>query len=129
MCLVVLLFFVVGLVGLIEVMGDEVDQGSIYYMYGILTDLGVSQVFTYLAGSLSRIFTTLQEVDDKLILYGFIAGFALNTVLAAQMVYYWRSPASAKHAEEFGEKPKEIAMGSSTGASTKGKGPSTRRRG
>ena len=92
------------------------------------------QVFTYLAGSLSRIFTTLQEVDDKLILYGFIAGFALNAVLAAQMVYYWRSSsvATAERGEEaYSEKPKkeEIAVGSSTGASTKGKGPSTRRRG
>ncbi len=86
-------------------------------------------MFTYLAGSLSRIFTTLQEVDDKIILYGFIAGFALNAVLAAQMVYYWRSPTTAKHTKGSGEKPKEIAMGSSTGASSKAKGPSTRRRG
>ena len=73
-------------------------------------------------------------MDDKLILYGFIAGFALNAVLAAQMVYYWRSSstATAEQGEEaYSEKPKKeiIAMGSSTGASTKGKGPSTRRRG
>ncbi len=98
-----------------------------------LSFLSFPQVFTYLAGSLSRIFTTLQEVDDKLILYGFIAGFALNAVLAAQMVYYWRSSAAtAEQGEEaYSEKPKKeiIAMGSSTGASTKGKGPSTRRRG
>ncbi|KAL8946534.1 MAG: hypothetical protein Q9222_007086, partial [Ikaeria aurantiellina] len=87
-------------------------------------------VFTYLAGSLSRIFTTLQEVDDKLILYGFIGGFLLNAVLAAQMVYYWRSLATANHAAEIGEKPKEKAMSSTTGASpAKGKGPTTRRRG
>lgn len=52
-------------------------------------------MFNYLIGSLSRIFTTLQEVDDKLILYGFVAGFALNVVLAAQMVYYWNAPAPA----------------------------------
>ncbi|KAF2857736.1 mannose-P-dolichol utilization defect 1 protein [Piedraia hortae CBS 480.64] len=48
-------------------------------------------VFNYLAGSLTRIFTTLQEVDDKLILYGFVAGFVLNAILAAQMMYYWNS--------------------------------------
>ncbi|KAL8714560.1 MAG: hypothetical protein Q9220_001508 [cf. Caloplaca sp. 1 TL-2023] len=92
--------------------------------------LSAFTVFTYLAGSLSRIFTTLQEVDDKLILYGFIGGFLLNAVLAAQMVYYWRSPATASHAAELGDKPKQIAMGSSSGASpAKGKGPTTRRRG
>lgn len=44
------------------------------------------QVFNYLFGSLTRIYTTLQEVDDKLILSGFIGGFVLNVVLAAQMV-------------------------------------------
>nr|POE83812.1 mannose-p-dolichol utilization defect 1 protein like [Quercus suber] len=56
--------------------------------------LSAFAVFNYLAGSLSRIFTTLQEVDDNLILYGFVSGFLLNAVLAAQMVYYWNAPAS-----------------------------------
>ena len=46
----------------------------------------VTQVFNYLFGSLTRIYTTLQEVDDKLILAGFVGGFVLNMVLAAQMV-------------------------------------------
>ncbi len=50
-------------------------------------------MFNYLLGSLSRIFTTLQEVGDKLILFGFVSGFALNLVLATQMVYYWEAPA------------------------------------
>lgn len=89
----------------------------------------VTQVFNYLLGSLMRIFTTLQEVDDKLILYGFIAGFTLNAVLAAQMVYYWKSPATASHAAEIGEGPEKLAMGESTGSSAKAKGPTTRRRG
>ncbi|KAL8756584.1 MAG: hypothetical protein Q9184_004452 [Pyrenodesmia sp. 2 TL-2023] len=94
---------------------------------GMLSAFGV---FTYLMGSLSRIYTTLQEVDDKLILYGFVAGFLLNAVLAAQMVYYWRSPGTAKHAQELGQKPRElVAKAESTGVEKKGKGPSTRRRG
>ena len=85
------------------------------------------QVFNYLAGSLSRIFTTLQEVDDKLILYGFVAGFALNAILAAQMVYYWNSP--GKSTIKKGKQP-EVAVGSATGSSPpKGKEPSTRKRG
>ena len=48
-------------------------------------------MFNYLFGSLARVFTTLSEVDDVIILYGFIAGFALNIVLAGQMVYYWNA--------------------------------------
>ena len=83
----------------------------------------------FCAGSLSRIFTTWQEVDDRMILYQFVAGFLLNAVLAAQMVYYWRSPATARHAAEVGKEPEKMAMGSGTGSAGKGKGPSTRRRG
>lgn len=61
---------------------------------GTYADHIVMQVFSYLFGSMSRIFTTLQEVPDKVILYGFLAGFALNVVLAAQMLVYWNAPAS-----------------------------------
>ena len=83
----------------------------------------------FCAGSLSRIFTTIQEVDDKMILSQFVAAFLLNSILAAQMIYYWKSPATASHAKELGKEPEKIAMGSSSGAASKGKGPSTRRRG
>lgn len=89
----------------------------------------IMQVFNYLLGSLSRIFTTLQEVDDELILYGFVAGFALNAVLAAQMLYYWNSSQTAGHAGELGKKPEKIVMGSSTSAQTKVRNVTTRRRG
>ncbi|PYH47357.1 putative monosaccharide-P-dolichol utilization protein [Aspergillus saccharolyticus JOP 1030-1] len=102
--------------------------------------LSAFAVFNYLAGSLSRIFTTLQEVDDKLILYGFIAGFSLNLVLAAQMLYYWNSPAVSQGKKTTQGKP----IGSATSVSTpkptatssgisspkaSGKTPTTRRRG
>lgn len=88
------------------------------------------QIFNYLAGSLSRIFTTLQEVDDKLILYGFIAGFALNLVLASQMIYYWNAP-SAKVRGKMKEAPVAAPASSGTSSATtpKSKGPTTRRRG
>lgn len=86
------------------------------------------QVFNYLAGSLSRIFTTLQEVDDKLILYGFIAGFVLNAILAAQMVYYWNAP-TAKAKGKRREMVSAAATSGSTTATPKGMKPTTRRRG
>lgn len=69
-----------------------------------------------------------------MILYGFVAGFALNCVLAAQMVYYWNAP-SAKARGKRKEVPAVAAAptsGSSTARSTtpnKSKGPTTRRRG
>jgi len=76
-------------------------------------------------------------VDDKKILYGFIAGFVLNLVLALQMIYYWNAPsAKAKGKRKLVEvqqqqqqqQPVEAAPAASTSATPK-KGPTTRRRG
>lgn len=92
-------------------------------------------MFNYLLGSLSRIFTTLQEVDDKLILYSFVAAFVLNLILAAQMLYYWKAPAPTP-AQKIQAKKVEMMEGvhvpavKSTAVSpSPGKGPTTRRRG
>jgi mannose-P-dolichol utilization defect protein 1 len=82
----------------------------------------------------------LQEVDDPLILYGFIAGFVLNAILAFQMFYYWNSPATKTSESKKLNKPvagdrKEMARAVSSGATPSyasaatGKSPSTRRRG
>ncbi|KAI1766135.1 mannose-P-dolichol utilization defect 1 protein [Hypoxylon sp. FL1150] len=110
---------------------SKVPQIAAIYQQGGTGQLSAFTVFNYLAGSLSRIFTTLQEVDDKLILYGFVAGFALNLVLAAQMVYYWNAP-SAKARGKMKEAAPTPAAGQVSGASSatpKSKGPTTRRRG
>jgi len=82
----------------------------------------------------------LQEVDDKLILYGFIAGFTLNLILAAQTVYYWNSPSSkATPAHKLNKTGKQAVKESvreniapqafSSGSSAQTMSPSTRRRG
>ena len=43
-----------------------------------------------LAGSAVRIFTTLREVPDKLILFMFMSGFLCNLTLVLQILYYWK---------------------------------------
>lgn len=86
-------------------------------------------------------------MDDKLILYGFVAGFALNAVLAAQMVYYWNAPSAKAKGKQRAQleatplvpgapslAPAPPSAFASTGAATgatpnKSKGPTTRRRG
>merc|ERR1712093_222693 len=73
---------------------SKLPQIITVWQQGGTGQLSAFAVFNYLFGSLSRIFTTLQEVDDKLILYGFISGFVLNAVLALQMIYYWNSAPS-----------------------------------
>ncbi|EAU34430.1 hypothetical protein ATEG_05361 [Aspergillus terreus NIH2624] len=109
---------------------SKLPQILTIWQEGSTGQLSAFAVFNYLAGSLTRIFTTLQEVDDKLILYGFIAGFSLNVILAGQMLYYWNTPSKTKKqpARKQTEKPAAVK---STGASPKpsGRTPTTRRRG
>ncbi|KAI9702256.1 MAG: hypothetical protein M1820_006188 [Bogoriella megaspora] len=108
---------------------SKVPQVWTIWQEGGTGQLSAFAVFNYLAGSLSRIFTTLQEVDDKLILYGFVAGFALNAVLAGQMIYYWNSPTSSKTSEvKLQDSGKGIGISSGV-ASSSVKKPTTRRRG
>ncbi|KAF2148728.1 mannose-P-dolichol utilization defect 1 protein [Myriangium duriaei CBS 260.36] len=116
---------------------SKVPQIATVWREGETGQLSAFAVFNYLVGSLTRIFTTLQEVDDKLILYGFISGFVLNAVLAAQMVYYWNSPASKKteskkltnRGKEAFAMPTAASQGRSSATATPSKSPSTRRRG
>lgn len=44
-----------------------------------------------LIGSLARIFTTLQEVNDVLILFGFIIGALTNAAIVAQVLLFWQN--------------------------------------
>ncbi|KAF4124945.1 hypothetical protein GMORB2_3784 [Geosmithia morbida] len=110
---------------------SKLPQIVAIYQQGGTGQLSAFAIFNYLAGSLTRIFTTLQEVDDKLILYGFISGFALNLVLALQMVWYWNAPSEkAKGKQRAVAAPSSAATAAkSTGASTPKKAPTTRRRG
>ncbi len=98
---------------------SKVPQIVAIWQAGGTGQLSAFTVFNYLAGSLSRIFTTLQEVDDKLILYSFVAGFALNAVLAAQMVYYWNAAPASKATPAARAAP--AAASPTAGKKTKGK--------
>ncbi|OJJ64085.1 hypothetical protein ASPSYDRAFT_84114 [Aspergillus sydowii CBS 593.65] len=119
---------------------SKVPQILTIWQEGGTGQLSAFAVFNYLAGSLSRIFTTLQEVDDKLILYGFLAGFSLNLILAAQMLYYWNSPAQTKKQQAAQSKPKQAQRKPEATPATRrtaaspspkpsNKTPTTRRRG
>ncbi|CAF9916504.1 MAG: hypothetical protein GOMPHAMPRED_001028 [Gomphillus americanus] len=125
-----------GAAGVMSV-ASKVPQIWTIFSQGGTGQLSAFAVFNYLIGSLSRIYTTLQEVDDKLVLYTFLAAFSLNAVLAAQMVYYWNAPATAPHAKELGPKAKRLAhaemdngspIAMSSSAAPRPKSPTTRRR-
>ncbi|RDL38784.1 Mannose-P-dolichol utilization defect 1 protein [Venustampulla echinocandica] len=108
---------------------SKLPQIMTVWQQGGTGQLSAFAVFNYLAGSLSRIFTTLQEVDDKLILYGFVSGFILNAILAAQMVYYWNAPATKVTERKEKVVPSAAPSSGTTTATPKGKSPTTRRRG
>ncbi|KAJ2808357.1 hypothetical protein H4R20_000906 [Coemansia guatemalensis] len=55
--------------------------------------LSAFAVFNYFFGTAARLFTTLVEVDDTLVLVGAVLAVIANGVLAAQMVYYWNAAA------------------------------------
>ncbi|KAF2212389.1 hypothetical protein CERZMDRAFT_41828 [Cercospora zeae-maydis SCOH1-5] len=110
---------------------SKLPQIITIFQEGGTGQLSAFAIFNYLAGSLARIFTTLQEVDDKLILYGFLAGFSLNLVLALQMVYYWNgSSTKQKRLDPTKEgAPTYAKVVKASGSDKSKKSPSTRRRG
>ncbi|KAK6329807.1 hypothetical protein TWF730_006106 [Orbilia blumenaviensis] len=77
-------------------LASKIPQIYTVWQQGGTGQLSAFAVFNFLAGSLARVFTTLQEVDDPLILWGYLGGAILNAVLTAQMIYYWNSSGSSK---------------------------------
>lgn len=47
------------------------------------------------AGSLARIFTSIQETNDSLIILNFVASSFVNIILTLQILYYWNVPMPA----------------------------------
>ncbi len=54
----------------------------------------LSAISTWLmtAGSLARIFTSIQETGDNLVILNFVASSFVNLILTAQILYYWNAP-------------------------------------
>ena len=61
-------------------------------------------------GNLARIFTTIKETKDPIILGGFVISFILNLIILLQIIYYNRpkSDEKAEEKEKENEKSKEI---------------------
>jgi mannose-P-dolichol utilization defect protein 1 len=72
-------------------LASKLPQIYTNYKNGSTGQLSAFTVFNYLAGSLARVFTTMTEVNDPVIFWGFVVAAGLNAVLAAQMAYYWKT--------------------------------------
>ena len=73
-------------------LASKLPQIYTIYINSSTGQLSAFTIFNYLAGSLARVFTTVTEVNDRMIFWGFILAALLNAVLAGQMVFYWKAP-------------------------------------
>ncbi|KAL5112561.1 hypothetical protein TcWFU_007646 [Taenia crassiceps] len=56
---------------------------------GSTGQLSALSVWLMTAGSLARIFTSIQETGDMLVILNFVVSSFVNIVLSVQIIYYW----------------------------------------
>lgn len=66
-------------------------QAATNFRNGHTGQLSAVSVFLLFAGSLARIFTSLQETGDSLMALTYIISSTCNGVIALQVLYYWNS--------------------------------------
>ncbi|XP_022069829.2 mannose-P-dolichol utilization defect 1b isoform X1 [Acanthochromis polyacanthus] len=66
-------------------------QAATNYQNGHTGQLSAISVFLLFAGSLARIFTSLQETGDTLMALTYVISSACNGIIALQVLYYWNS--------------------------------------
>lgn len=71
------------------VMGGRLLQAATNYRQGHTGQLSALTAFLLLGGALARIFTSLQETGDSLLVLTFAASAACNALLVGQLLYYW----------------------------------------
>jgi len=83
------------------IMVSKMIQAVSNYRQGSTGQLSAVTTFLLLGGALARIFTSIQETGDTMLIVTFIASATANAVIASQMLYYWNSSSS-----ETGKKKK-----------------------
>ncbi|XP_046908071.1 mannose-P-dolichol utilization defect 1b [Hypomesus transpacificus] len=66
-------------------------QAVTNFQNGHTGQLSAISIFMLFAGSLARIFTTIQETGDSLMALTYIISSSCNGIIAAQVLYYWNS--------------------------------------
>ncbi|KAG0231090.1 hypothetical protein BGW42_000507 [Actinomortierella wolfii] len=98
-------------------LASKVPQIIENYRNGSTGQLSAFTVFNYFAGSLARVYTTLTEVDDMIILSGFMLSTLFNCILALQMALYWNATPAAGKA-----KAGKVKVGSAESSSSSSQG-------
>lgn len=74
----------------------KLSQAWTNYKNGSTGQLSAATVFLLFAGSLARIFTSIQETGDKMMVITFCASSFANGVIVSQMLYYWNKKSDQK---------------------------------
>ncbi|XP_067624119.1 mannose-P-dolichol utilization defect 1 protein homolog [Eurosta solidaginis] len=69
----------------------KLSQAFTNYRNGSTGQLSATTAFLLFFGSFARIFTSMQETSDLLMIATFSASTFANAVIALQMIYYWGS--------------------------------------
>jgi mannose-P-dolichol utilization defect protein 1 len=85
-------------------MTGKLSQAYINYSNSSTGQLSAVTCFMLLAGSLARIFTSQQETGDTMMIVIYCASSFANTIIVAQLLYYWNKPAKAKVAKNAAKK-------------------------
>ncbi|XP_054457441.1 mannose-P-dolichol utilization defect 1b [Anoplopoma fimbria] len=75
-------------------------QAVANFRNGHTGQLSAISVFLLFAGSLARIFTSLQETGDSLMALTYVISSTCNGVIALQVLYYWNSSLERKKKSE-----------------------------
>ena len=71
------------------VVSGKLTQALSNYRNGHTGQLSAATLIMLFCGSLARIFTSIQETGDRMVILTYIASTAANGVLVAQLAYYW----------------------------------------
>lgn len=69
----------------------KLSQAFVNWRNGSTGQLSAVTAFMLFFGSTARIFTSIQETGDAMLVVTYIASTFANTVIVVQMLYYWNS--------------------------------------
>uniref|UniRef100_A0A0K8TTA9 Mannose-P-dolichol utilization defect 1 protein homolog n=1 Tax=Tabanus bromius TaxID=304241 RepID=A0A0K8TTA9_TABBR len=74
----------------------KLSQAFTNYKNGSTGQLSAATCFMLFAGSLARIFTSVQETGDFMMILTYSVSSFANGVIVAQLLYYWNKPSKKK---------------------------------
>uniref|UniRef100_A0A336LMD6 Mannose-P-dolichol utilization defect 1 protein homolog n=1 Tax=Culicoides sonorensis TaxID=179676 RepID=A0A336LMD6_CULSO len=79
----------------------KLSQAVTNYKNGSTGQLSAITCFMLFFGSLARIFTSVQETGDSMMIITYLASSFANSVIVLQLMYYWNADKSTKSKEQI----------------------------